>query len=94
MTFGMLMLSLKCPFVKNFNYKNPRWKMEIVKSQYLMMMMMMMMMHNGSLVHIGHPPSWIFGIKFLTTVHLGDRFCVTVPNFMEIGYTVAQNIAM
>ena len=64
--------------------------MEIVKSQYLMMMMM----HNGSLVHIGHPPSWIFGIKFLTTVHLGDRFCVTVPNFMEIGYTVAQNIAM
>jgi len=28
-------------------------------------------------------------LKILTAVHFTDAFCITVPNFMEIGRTVA-----
>ena len=38
---------------------------------------------------IGRPPSWIFKIKFLSTGAL-EKFCIIVPNFVQIGYIVAE----
>jgi len=43
---------------------------------------------NGSLKRIGRPPSWILNSKFLTASGL-DR-PVLMPNFVEIGHTIAE----
>jgi len=29
-------------------------------------------------------------LKFLTTTHLRDTFCITTPNSVEIGHTIAE----
>jgi len=36
------------------------------------------------------PPVWIFKIEILTAVHFRDTFCLSLPNFMDIGHTIAE----
>jgi len=49
--------------VKNFNFKNPRWRtaaiLKIEKSGYHMMM------QNGSFQHIGTSPPWVVETEIL-----------------------------
>jgi len=59
--------------VKNFSFRNPALQMTDifkVKNQDLMMT------QNGSLKHIGRLPSGYLKLKFLTTMHIQDMFCI------------------
>jgi len=43
-----------------------------------------MMRQNGSLKHIGNPPSWIFDIKFFNSRCTLDMFRIILPTLVEV----------
>jgi len=74
--------------VKKINFKNTTWQTADALEKPIL--------HHHQISWFfdfqdgGRPPFWIFKIKFLTFVHFRDMFCISVPNFPEIDYTVAQ----